>query len=85
MPATLPATPDATRATAPASSGSLSALALQGRGEKRVPFSDYETFELQRLFGVYGHDWRAILYHGDFHPKRTNVTLKDKARHLGLV
>ena len=56
----------------------------QQGGGQRVMFSVEESSQLRSLYAIYGPKWAVILKAGQFHPKRTSVSLKDRARQLGL-
>lgn len=52
------------------------------RSRSKTPWQDDEVKALENGIGKYGRGWASILseYGGHFHPSRTNVDLKDKAR-----
>ena len=56
----------------------------QQGGGQRVMFTVEESSQLRSLYAIYGPKWAVILKAGQFHPKRTSVSLKDRARQLGL-
>jgi hypothetical protein len=59
-------------------------VAANGEGSGRVPWSPEETENLTLGFKQFGKQWAQILNAYKFHPKRTNVSLKDRARQIGL-